>query len=163
MDLWKMLQDAAQWWKHLLSTSGRKFNPGRCDVYIISWNFKEPQPLSLSLYIYIYIYTYISDKLINDLQKSVHFTIITSMGYSSHWSKEIRYDLHHHYSLKLQHLELEQFLCKVSSIHNFINHTDYKNIFENMIVSYQLASGILTPILKKSPMKCTIRYQRVNK
>ena len=41
MDLCTMLQDAAQSWEHLLTTSGRKLNLEKCTIYIISWNFKE--------------------------------------------------------------------------------------------------------------------------
>ena len=84
--------------------------------------------------------TAFSDKLIDDFHTIVYPTIIISIGYSSRWSKEFRYDLDNHCFIKLQHLELEQLLCKVSSINKFINHTDYRNLFINMIDSYQLES-----------------------
>lgn len=86
--------------------------------------------------------TAFSDKLIDDFHQSIYPTMIVSIGYSSRWPKEFRYDLDNHYFIKLQHLELEQLLCKVSSINKFINHTDYRNLFINMIYSYQLESDI---------------------
>ena len=39
--LCKILQDSAQLWEHLFSTSGGKLNPGKCDVYIIRWIFQH--------------------------------------------------------------------------------------------------------------------------
>ena len=41
MDLCNILQDTAQLWDNLLTTSGGKLNIGKCNVYIIGWNFKE--------------------------------------------------------------------------------------------------------------------------
>ena len=53
MDVCNMLQDTAQLWDHLLTTSGGKLNLGKCNIYIISWNFKEdgtPTPDNTSSY-----------------------------------------------------------------------------------------------------------------
>ena len=95
----------------------------------------------------------LTDELIDDLHKSIHPTIISGMKYLSRWPKKLRYGLYNHCYPKLQHFGLEQLLAKVSSIHKFVNHTDYRNIFTNIIDSYQLASGISTPILKLTQWK----------
>ena len=94
--------------------------------------------------------TALNDKTIDGLHKSIPPTIISGMLYSFRWPKELRYGLHCHCSLKLQHLGFKQLLCKVSSIHKFINHNEYRNLFTTMIDSYQLVSDISNPILGNS-------------
>ena len=68
--------------------------------------------------------TALNDKSIYDLHKSIHPTIIASMGYSSRWSEELQYGLHRHHSIKLHHFGLEQLLCKICSVHKFFNHKE---------------------------------------
>ena len=84
--------------------------------------------------------TSFTDKIIDKLYKIIHLTVISGMGYSSRWPKELRYELHHHYSLKLQQYGLKKLLSKIVVIHKVAN--------QNMIDSYQIASGITTPILE---------------
>lgn len=98
--------------------------------------------------------TAFNDKLIDDLHKSIHPTIIAGKGYSSRWPTKLRYAIHYHCSVKLYDFRLEQLLCKISYIHKFINHSKYKNLFINVIDSDQLSSGVSTPILETLSGMC---------
>ena len=218
--LCKMLQDSAQSWEHLLSTSGCNLNPWKCAVYIIRWIFQQDRtpkidnvshynipitssidetisnvrylrPNEFLIYLghisqpdsnqthafniiirtvetfarriissamtrsqvtmpnnsiinptikYSLATTSFTDKIIDKLYKIIHLTVISGMGYSSRWPKELRYELHHHYSLKLQQYGLKKLLSKIVVIHKVAN--------QNMIDSYQIASGITTAILE---------------
>ena len=51
---------------------------------------------------------------------------------------------------------LEQLIQKRDTIHRFINNTDFKHLITNMIDSFQLASGISTPVLENKQWK--IKY-----
>ena len=48
MELCNMLQDSAQSWEYLLTTSSGKLNPGKCDEYIVRWNFREDRTPTLN-------------------------------------------------------------------------------------------------------------------
>ena len=86
--------------------------------------------------------------MFNKLHKSIYPTLISGMGYSSRWSKELRYGLHYYYALKFQHYGLEQLLPKIVVIHKVVNQNEFKYLFTNMIGSYQIASVTTTPILE---------------
>ena len=86
------------------------------------------------------------DEIIDTQHKIIHPTVISVMGYSLRWPKELRYGLHHHCSLKLQRYGLEQLLSKIDAIHKVVNQNEYEYLFTNMIESYQIASGITSPI-----------------
>ena len=97
--------------------------------------------------------TYFTDDMIDTLHKSIHLTVVSEMGYSSSWPKVLRYGLHYHWSLKLQHYGLEQLLSKIATIRKVVNQNECKYLFMYMIDSYHIASGITTPILENLEWK----------
>ena len=100
--------------------------------------------------------TCFTDQQIDTIHKSIRPTVIAGMGYTSKWPKALRYGTHKYCSLKLQHYGLEQLIQKIDTIHRFINNKDFKHLITNMIYSFQLASGISTPVLENKQWK--IKY-----
>ena len=91
-----------------------------------------------------------NDQQIDTIHKSIYQTVIAEMGYSSKWLEALRYGTHKYSSLKLQHFGLEQLIQKIDTIHRFTNNKDFKHLLANMIDSFQLASGISTPVLENN-------------
>ena len=80
--------------------------------------------------------TFFTNDMIDTLHKIIHPTVISRMGYSSRWPIELRYGLHYHCSLKLQHYGLEQLLSKITAIRKVVNQSEFKYLFMNMIDLY---------------------------
>ena len=97
--------------------------------------------------------TCFNDQHIDTIHKRIHPTVIAGMGYSSKWPKALRYGTHKYSSLKLQHFVLEQLIQKIDTIHRLANNKDFKHLLANMIDSFQLASGIRTPVLENKKWK----------
>ena len=100
--------------------------------------------------------TCFNDQQIDTIHKSIHPTVIAGMGYSSKWPKALICGTHKYSSLKLQHFGLKQLIQKIDTIHRFTNNKDFKHLLTNMIDSFQLASGISTPVLENKDWK--IKY-----
>ena len=94
-----------------------------------------------------------NDQQIDTIHKSIYQTVIAEMGYSSKWLEALRYGTHKYSSLKLQHFGLEQLIQKIDTIHRFTNNKDFKHLLTNMIDSFQMASGIITPVLENKKWK----------
>ena len=97
--------------------------------------------------------TCFNDQQIDTIHKIIYPIVIAGMGHSFKWPKVLRYGTHKYSSLKLQHFGLEKLIQKIDTIHRFTNNKDFKHLLTNMIDSFQLASGIRTPVLENKKWK----------
>ena len=88
------------------------------------------------------------NQMFEKIQQQIHPSIITGTGFNKIWSKVLRHDNHNIGSLRLKHLGTEQMIRKIDIMHKFITLLYYSNFILGLIDNYQLAVGIITPILE---------------
>ena len=92
--------------------------------------------------------TYI-DQTIDKIQRQIHPAILTGTRFNQSWPKDLRYGNKNIGTLRLKHMGTEQMTRKIDIIHRFFTLSDYPNLVISLIVNYQLAAGITTPMIEK--------------
>ena len=116
------------------------FNRPQAKLYLnCHLNPKIHYPLSSSI---------ISNEQVKKIHKAHIPSVLFAMRYNKTWLRELRFGIHNYCGLQLKHCEVEATIKKFKGIRTLLYKQDTSKAITIMIVWYQIASGITTPVLE---------------